>query len=299
VPVDDSARVEFLFHAAADLPESEREPFLEKECAGDSELVDFVRSLLIADQAKYPLSAPVKQGIVSSLTALDSTPLEPGTRLGAYRVIRELGRGGMGTVFLASRADGQYEQLVAIKVISAGGGDPALAHRFQRERQILARLDHVAIARLIDGGVTSDQRPYLVMEYVDGEPVTVFCERRRLNVRQRLELFLLVCEAVRAAHRNLIVHRDIKPSNILVTAAGEPKLLDFGIAKILSDEQDNQHTKSLIAFTPDYASPNRSGDSSWGLPPTFTSSAHSCSNSSPDNARSRLLVDHPTKSCWP
>jgi non-specific serine/threonine protein kinase/serine/threonine-protein kinase len=257
VQIYDSARVESLFHAAADLPESEREPFLERECAGDSELLELVRSLLIADQAIYPLSSPVKSGIVSSLTAVDSTPLEPGARLGAYRVIRELGRGGMGTVFLAGRADGQYERLVAIKVISAGGGDPTLAERFQRERQILARLDHPAIARLIDGGVTSDQRPYLVMEYVDGEPITVFCERRQLNVRQRLELFLLVCAAVRAAHRNLIVHRDIKPSNILVTAAGEPKLLDFGIAKILSDEQDHQHSKTLIAFTPDYASPEQ------------------------------------------
>jgi tetratricopeptide (TPR) repeat protein len=263
----DPERLDYLFHRAVSLDPSERDQFLVNECSSEPDLMEFVQTLLAADSATYtfvnPVGALAPPSSSSSSSSLDGNngfdSLAEGTMVGAYRILRELGRGGMGTVFLAERSDGQYQQLVAIKVIHAGLGDRSLVNRFQRERQILARLSHPAIATLFDGGVTPDQRPYLVMEYVEGEPITDYCERNALSLRRRLELFVEVCGAVQEAHRSLIVHRDIKPSNILVTAAGRPKLLDFGIAKILSDnrEDDGADTKTGLAFTPDYASPEQ------------------------------------------
>ncbi|MFP5287047.1 MAG: serine/threonine-protein kinase, partial [Thermoanaerobaculia bacterium] len=156
----------------------------------------------------------------------------PRERVGPYRLVRLLGRGGMGEVHLAERADGEYRGQVAIKLL-AGPFGKERERRLRRERQILASLRHPGIAALYDGGITEDGRPYLVMEHVDGQPIDEYCEERRLAVRERLELFAKVCDAVQYAHARLVVHRDLKPSNLLVTADGASKLLDFGIAKLL------------------------------------------------------------------
>jgi serine/threonine-protein kinase len=183
--------------------------------------------------------------------------LPPGLRIGAYRVVRELGRGGMGAVYLAQRADEAFEKQVAIKVISPGTSSDQVLARFMRERRILARLEHPHIARLIDGGSTADGLPYFVMEYVEGQRILDYCDQRRLPVAERLKLFLAVCSAVAHAHRNLIVHRDIKPGNILVTAQGEPSLLDFGIAKLIESGDPDALQATAVAFTPRYASPEQ------------------------------------------
>ena len=185
-----------------------------------------------------------------------------GERIGPYRVLGTLGTGGMGEVFLAERADAEFEQQVAIKVVHGGAFGRAVQSRLKIERQILAQLDHPNIAHLLDGGTLPDGTAYLVMEYVDGVPIDAYCDTHRLDVRARLELFLTVCAAVHYAHQNLIVHRDLKPSNILVTQAGVPKLLDFGIAKLLDERQVGQHTLAvthadLRIMTPDHASPEQ------------------------------------------
>src|SRR6202166_380419 len=183
-----------------------------------------------------------------------------GDRIGPYRVLRTLGVGGMGEVFLAERADAEFEQQVAIKVVY--GGAPGVQSRLKIERQILAQLDHPNIAHLLDGGSLPDGTAYLVMEYVDGIPIDAYCDSNRLDVAARLKLFQVVCAAVHYAHQNLIVHRDLKPSNILVTAAGVPKLLDFWIAKLLDERQGGHHTLTvthadLRIMTPDHASPEQ------------------------------------------
>lgn len=185
-----------------------------------------------------------------------------GERIGPYRVVATLGAGGMGEVFLAERADSEFEQKVAIKVVHGGAFGRAVQSRLKIERQILAQLDHPNIAHLLDGGTLPDGTAYLVMEYIDGVPIDIFCDTHRLDVRARLELFVSVCAAVHYAHQNLIVHRDLKPSNILVTAAGVPKLLDFGIAKLLAERQVGQHTLAVTRddfriMTPDHASPEQ------------------------------------------
>lgn len=183
-----------------------------------------------------------------------------GERIGPYRVLRTLGVGGMGEVYLAERADAEFEQQVAIKVVY--GGSPSVQSRLKVERQILAQLDHPNIAHLLDGGTMPDGGAYIVMEYVDGIPIDAFCDSNRLDIPDRLKLFQTVCGAVHYAHQNLIVHRDLKPSNILVTAAGVPKLLDFGIAKLLDDRQAGRHTLAVThadirIMTPDHASPEQ------------------------------------------
>src|SRR3984885_9291410 len=183
-----------------------------------------------------------------------------GDRIGPYRILRTLGVGGMGEVYLAERADAEFEQQVAIKVVH--GSLRGVQSRLKVERQILAQLDHPNIAHLLDGGSLPDGTAYIVMEYVDGVPIDVFCDSNRLDINARLRLFQTVCAAVHYAHQNLIVHRDLKPSNILVTAAGVPKLLDFGIAKLLDDRQSSLHTVAvthadLRVMTPDHASPEQ------------------------------------------
>src|SRR3981189_2367500 len=185
-----------------------------------------------------------------------------GDRIGPYRVLRTLGVGGMGEVFLAERADAEFEQQVAIKVVYGGTAARGVQSRLKIERQILAQLDHPNIAHLLDGGTLPDGTVYIVMEYVDGIPIDAFCDSNRLDITARLKLFQIVCAAVHYAHQNLIVHRDLKPSNILVTAAGVPKLLDFGIAKLLDDRQAGPHTLALThadlrLMTPDHASPEQ------------------------------------------
>ena len=178
-----------------------------------------------------------------------------GQRIEAYRVVRVLGEGGMGTVFLAERADGAFEQQVALKLIRYGLDDPALQRRFAHERQVLARLQHPNIARLYDGGYTKDGRPYFVMEYLEGASLTDYCDARTLSVADRLQLFRQACDAVRYAHQNLVVHRDLKPENILVTTAGQVKLLDFGIASLLGEEGDEAPAEQML--TPAYAAPEQ------------------------------------------
>ncbi len=187
-----------------------------------------------------------------------------GARFGAYQIIREIGRGGMGAVYLAARADDEFNKQVAIKLVKRGIDTDAVLKRFRQERQILAVLDHPNIARLLDGGTTPDGLPYFVLEYVEGKPIHTWCAERKLSVAERCELFRKVCEPVSFAHRNLVVHRDLKPGNILVTPEGDPKLLDFGIAKLLSDQPaDGEHTLGFTydpvvrALTPAYASPEQ------------------------------------------
>ncbi|MGD0503922.1 MAG: serine/threonine-protein kinase [Steroidobacteraceae bacterium] len=185
-----------------------------------------------------------------------------GERIGPYRVLSTLGVGGMGEVFLAERADAEFEQKVAIKVVHGGAFSRAIQSRLKIERQILAQLDHPNIAHLLDGGTLPDGTAYLVMDYIDGVPIDSFCDTHQLDIPARLELFVKVCAAVHYAHQNLIVHRDLKPSNILVTPAGVPKLLDFGIAKLLDERQLGQHTLAvtradLRIMTPDHASPEQ------------------------------------------
>src|SRR5579863_7535238 len=185
-----------------------------------------------------------------------------GDRIGHYRVLRTLGVGGMGEVFLAERADAEFEQQVAIKVVYGGAPGQGVQSRLKIERQILAQLDHPNIAHLLDGGALADGSAYIVMEYIDGIAIDAFCDSNRLDLTARLKLFQVVCAAVHYAHQNLIVHRDLKPSNILVTAAGVPKLLDFGIAKLLDERQVRQHTLAVThadirIMTPDHASPEQ------------------------------------------
>ena len=177
-------------------------------------------------------------------------------------MLRTLGAGGMGEVYLAERADAQFEQQVAIKVVHGGALAVSMHSRLKLERQILAQLDHPNIAHLLDGGALPDGSAYIVMEYIDGVAIDVFCDSNRLDINARLKLFQTVCAAVHYAHQNLIVHRDLKPSNILVTAAGAPKLLDFGIAKLLDDRQAARHTLAVTqadsrVMTPDHASPEQ------------------------------------------
>jgi serine/threonine-protein kinase len=183
----------------------------------------------------------------------------PNVEVGPYRLERLLGEGGMGQVWLAARADGLYQRRVALKLLRPGLADPNLRLRFTRERQILARLAHPHIARLLDAGVSADHQPYLALDYIEGEPITDYCSKRRLSLDSRLRLFAQVCAAVSHAHANLIEHRDLKPSNILVSPAGEVRLLDFGIAKLLDMEQASpEHTRTGVrTFTLHYAAPEQ------------------------------------------
>jgi tetratricopeptide (TPR) repeat protein/predicted Ser/Thr protein kinase len=238
-----------LFHDVADLSATEREEYYASRRIPSS-IRDELEVLLRFD-TKSTLADHVA-GAAGEFLATESGPAEASV-WGPYRVIRLLGQGGMGAVYLAKRADGEVEQQVAIKVVRGGPGLPAFQQRFLEERRILASLNHPGIARLLDAGHTDDGQPYLVMEYIDGVAIDAYCSK--LDIQSVLNLFLLVCEAVSYAHRNLIIHRDLKPSNILIDAAGRPKLLDFGIAKILDDAES---TKTLVrVLTPDYASPEQ------------------------------------------
>jgi serine/threonine-protein kinase len=220
-----------------------------------------------------------------------------GRRIGPYKVLRELHHGGMGTVYLAARADEQYQMRVAIKVIKAGTDNEEVVQYFRRERQILASLDHPNIARLLDGGATDEGLPYFVMEYIQGQTIDEYCDRRELSVTERLKLFLDVCSAVQYAHRSLIVHRDIKPSNIVVTAEGVPKLLDFGIAKFMHPELLGDETLkvTVLAMTPEYSSPEQAR----GEPITTATDVYSLgvalyellTGHHPYRGRSRSVVD--------
>jgi serine/threonine protein kinase len=247
-----NGEAELLFHELADLSPAQRENYF-RERHVPPELRAEVEQLLHFDsEGGYTLTNCVAASAERLLQA--SSTAEENRRCGPYRLVRVLGRGGMGSVYLAERADGEVEHQVAIKFLRYGGEQPAFLDRFLRERQILALLSHPGIARLLDAGHTEDGRPYLVMEYIDGIAIDEYAER--LDLRGTLTLFLRVCEAVSYAHRNLIIHRDIKPSNILVGPSGEPKLLDFGIAKILDASVNQTRTQEQL-LTPAYASPEQ------------------------------------------
>ncbi|HEV2447545.1 MAG TPA: protein kinase, partial [Candidatus Sulfopaludibacter sp.] len=244
-------RIESLFYEAADLPADRRADFLRHACGGDAALQQEIENLIASEsEAAGFLDDALRE------TADQMTGIGLGERLGPYRITGELGHGGMGDVYLAERDDQQFHMRVAIKVIRSDSAPKRLLARFRAERQILATLDHPNIARLLDGG-TASASPFLVMEYVAGEPIDQYCRRRNLPIRDRLSLFRDVCQAVAYAHRHLVIHRDIKPSNILVTGEGVPKLLDFGIAKLMkADLEPDGLTRPLErVMTPAYASP--------------------------------------------
>ncbi len=245
-----------LLPRVLDLEPSARQAFLDRACSGDSALRAELDELLEADcDFLDTLDEPVFE-----LLKGDDEEAQERDRIGPYEILRELGRGGSGVVYLAARVDGEFRREVAVKVLRRGLETAELARRFRVERQILAGLRHPNIAVLFGGGSTEDQRPYLVLEPIDGEPITKYCENQDLGLDQKLELFLKVCSAVQYAHQRLVIHRDLKPSNILVDRRGEPRLLDFGIAKILDHpdaESEPATATGLHPMTPEYASPEQ------------------------------------------
>ena len=253
-------QIEMLFAQAVECPPRERLVFLDQVCGADLELRHELESLLSCDAPDQRL-VEMPDGIAASLSDdSESDPDMAGRRIGPYRLTRLIGHGGMGAVYLGVRDDDQYQKQVAIKLLKRGMDTAFMLSRFRQERQILANLEHPFIARLMDGGATDDGLPYFVMEYVDGVPITKYCARKNLSVPERLRLFRLVCEAVQHAHQNLVVHRDLKPSNILTTKEGVPKLLDFGIAKVVDPNVAGDATATRREFqmmTPDYASPEQ------------------------------------------
>ncbi len=248
-------QVEQAFDHAINLPAAERQHWLEALTDSNPALAAQVRRLLDADGDD---DARLQKPIDASLHAMTDHLDDPwiGRQLGAFRIISRIATGGMGAVFAAQRTDAEFEQQVAIKLIATHLVDADALARFRTERQILARMQHPYIARMLDGGTLNDHTPYLVMERVIGVPITAYCENNTLNIVQRLQLFQKVCDAVAYAHRNLVVHRDIKPPNILVDADGNPKLLDFGIAKLVENAPDDA-TITAQRMTPDYASPEQ------------------------------------------
>jgi serine/threonine-protein kinase len=249
-------RIRQVYETAADLTGDARERALREACAGDETLLHDVRELLALD-AGGAASAADRTVAAAVVSLIGDTP---GDRIGPYRVVDVLGHGGMGTVYLADRVDGGFEQRVALKVIKPGLDSDQLLRRFHEERQILARLQHPHIARLLDGGIDGDGRPYFALECVEGVPITRYCDSGGLEIDARLALFLAACEAVSYAHASLVVHRDLKPAHILVTASGDVRLLDFGIAKVLGPDGPTDASLTTIglrAFSPDYASPEQ------------------------------------------
>ncbi len=256
-------QVKALFQEVLEQPEAERDAYLKSACAGDDALYQAVLAMLSSDEA------------VDSFMATRATPapawskpkdLPAGLQIGRYRLVREIGHGGMGVVYLAERADGAFDRQVALKIMRQGWGSPVLQQRFRAERQILARLKHPHIAGLLDGGMTegdgtSPGRPYIAMDYVDGVPLPEYCDANRLGTKERIALFQDVCSAVQYAHQNLVIHRDLKPGNILVDTEGNVQLLDFGIAKLMEAEEASdvlpltQTGQRLL--TPAYASPEQ------------------------------------------
>ncbi len=272
-------QVEEIFQAALDLSPGERTRYVSEVCAEDSELRRDVEVLLSQyDSAGELLDEPIYGN--TELNMLESFVEEKdpmiGRRLGSYRIDREIGRGGMGAVYEASRADNEFNKRAAIKLVKRGMDTDFILRRFRKERQILAALDHPHIGGLLDGGTTEDGLPYFVMEYIEGQPLYTYCDSHKLNITERLKLFRSICDAVHYAHQKQVVHRDIKPSNVLVTSEGVPKLLDFGIAKLLNPQLagDITHDPTATAMrlmTPEYASPEQVQ----GAPTTPTTDVYS------------------------
>jgi serine/threonine-protein kinase len=257
-------RVAAIFDVVVELPPAEQAGELERLCAGNADVQREVAALLGADAVSgafdHAIDVTRVRAAADWVETVDRDA--PGTdRIGPWRIERELGRGGMGVVFLVERADGQFQQRAALKLIKRGMESEAVLARFLRERQLLARLTHPNIASLLDGGMSADGRPYFVMQYVEGVPLPAYCAARALDLGARIELIRQVCAAVQFAHRQLVVHRDIKPANVLVTAGGEVKLLDFGIAKLLDNDTDGEGTQTIDGrsrpLTPAYAAPEQ------------------------------------------
>src|ERR1051325_482457 len=251
-------QIEELFSEAVERPPAERSQFLDEACQGNGAVRAEVEYLLACDAQAGSFIEDSALPVAAQLLEHDDDAI--GEHVGVYKIVREIGRGGMGTVYVAVRDDDEYQKEVAIKLIKRGMDTDLVLRRFRNERQILAHLNHANIAKLHDGGTTKDGRPYFVMEYIEGIPITEYCAQHQLPIGERLKLFQTVCSAVEHAHRNLIVHRDIKPGNILVTGDAVPKLLDFGIAKLLNPQatgEANLTATMLRVMTPEYASPEQ------------------------------------------
>jgi tetratricopeptide (TPR) repeat protein len=258
--IDRWSRIEEIFQRALERPPSERSDYVAWACGDDKELLSEIESLLASDADTDTTLQLLVQSSVRELAEPTSSS-DAGLRIGPYRLVRELDSGGMGIVWLAVRSDNQYFQIVAIKMIRKGLEFPSLIQRFRAERQILATLTHPNIGAILDGGDTEDGRPFMVMEYVEGQPITLASETRGLSIRERLKLFQSVCSAVGYAHEKLVIHRDIKPSNVLVTPQGNVKLIDFGVSKplaagLIPGELPQTETWQRL-MTPDYASPEQ------------------------------------------
>ena len=225
-------RIRTIFDAVIDLPPAERSAALDRLADGDAALRRDVEAVILRSERTAPALESPAVAIAGETAAGAASRV--GERIGPYTVVRLVGMGGMGAVYEATRADDQYQKRVAIKIVQRDLDSELTLARFRRERQILASLEHPNIAALYDGGVMTDGRPFLVMEYIDGAPITTWCNARSLPLRDRVALFRQVCAAVHHAHKNLVIHRDLKPGNILVADDGTVKLLDFGIAKLLS-----------------------------------------------------------------
>jgi serine/threonine-protein kinase len=268
------AAVKAILAEAVDRPPSDRLAFVDRACSGDVELrAEVLGFLQREDEAARLLESGRWAGD-------DLDPDRPeesatGTLVGPYRLVREIGHGGMGTVYLAERADDEFRRTVAVKLLRRGATNAELVRRFRSERQILAAIDHPYITKLYDGGTTDDGRPYLVMEHVDGTPIDAYCDEKRLTIGDRLRLFTKVCSAVQLAHQHLVIHRDLKPANILVTPDGQPRLLDFGIAKLIGSrsllEEAGDTQFGSPPMTPEYASPEQAR----GAPVTTASDVYS------------------------
>jgi non-specific serine/threonine protein kinase/serine/threonine-protein kinase len=256
-------QIKEIFQAAMEQAPEIRADFLAKACADDLELRNEVEQMIaMMDEADSFIEEPafnIGDHYTTQKVAVQQ-PIE-GSYIGHYKVVREIGQGGMGAVYLAIRADDQYKKRVAIKLIRGGANNDYLRRRFLSERQILASLDHPNIAKLLDGGTTEDGSPYLVMDYIEGSSIDEFCDKNKLSTAERVKLFRAVCSAVHYAHQKLVIHRDIKPGNIIVTADGTPRLLDFGIAKLLNPELSLQTLDLTLGpmgpMTPEYASPEQ------------------------------------------
>jgi serine/threonine protein kinase len=252
-------RVKAILEDVLDRPPEARESHIASACAGDATLRARVTAL--AEAAEGEGGMLDASNAVEAGAEVPEAPSRTGERVGPYELLEEIGRGGMGTVHLARRADDEFEQRVAIKLMRPGFASDLDLKRFRSERQIAAVLDHPNIARLLDGGTTREGAPFFVMEHVEGGPLLEYCRKQGLSVRERLVLFRQICAAVQYAHQHLVVHRDLKPGNILVTAEGEPKLLDFGIAKLLSGGGGTAFSEPTATLdrllTPEYASPEQ------------------------------------------
>jgi len=245
-------RLKAILQTALDLPDSERPDYLDRACAGDADLRREIEAYL-----RYENAPGAAFGITAWRETEEAAIADP-DRAGPYRILRRIGEGGMGVVYLAERDDDTYRQQVAVKVMKAGSLDAHLVRRFRNERQILAELNHAYIARMIDGGTTAAGQLYYAMEYVEGQPVTDYCNLRRHGIRERVGLFSKICMAVVDAHRKLIVHGDLKPANILVAGDGNPKVVDFGLAMVFREEDGrNTSNASTLIMTPGYASPEQ------------------------------------------